>query len=127
MEQPKGKSAWTTKPLSKDDKYDKEVIIDTIKSIRTAIIEGDDGKYIRLVEFFISSFPFKDKKFESAVKKLEGTLEDKLGETSDRYGKPMPEATGKAFLEFTQAKYEEFMDLLARKKKLPQEAEEEWL
>jgi len=112
--------------LGKELEYDK-LIFNILESIRLSSANGNIQGYITNIGHLDDSFPYKTKEYTQELERLEKRLKRKLGDSTDRMGKPDHLEQQKAMMEFANGKYRLLCDLLKRKKKFPQEAEEEWL
>lgn len=91
-------------------------------AIMNKIAAGED--ITNLVNHLESSFPYRDSKYNEEIKKAENEFRKKSTVT-DRFGKPDKNEFNTAVAHFTLVKYKLLMQLLKRRKVLPQEAEVE--
>lgn len=109
--------------LGKEIEYDK-LLFKYLSAIADTSIRGSDAT--NLVNLLESTFTYKDERYVSQMQKARDELERKLKKSrNSKYGRVDPAKQRQAITEFTMTKYNEICRLMKRKKKFPQEAEEE--
>jgi len=110
--------------LGKEIAYD-DLLFRMLIAIANHIIKGEDAT--NLIAHLEDTFPYIDDDYNEKIKEAKAELTKKLDDAKDKYGHSDYSKEQRAIAEFTKTKYRELCKLFKRRKKFPQEAEEEWL